>query len=228
MKKEGAAIIWIRTIVLMIVSCLAGLFWDAGASQAGLVSTARNQFAPQETIRITYSGLPGNAQDWITVVRADAPTNTYGEWFYTQGKTSGSHDFNGLPSGNYEVRVYFNWPSGGYTVQDRYPFAVADASAGGGTGSDKNLAWTKQAVYRSGEAITVEYAGLPGNAQDWITVVQADAPTNTYGEWFYTGGMTSGSRSFKGLAPGNYEVRVYFNWPAGGYTVKDRFPFKVQ
>ncbi|MBE9139294.1 hypothetical protein IQ254_19175 [Nodosilinea sp. LEGE 07088] len=79
-----------------------------------------------------------------------------------------------------------------------------------------------QATYAPGDAITVEFAGLPGNAQDWITVVEATAPDDTYGEWFYTDGQRSGSHSFSGLPAGIYEVRVYFNWPDGGYVVQER------
>jgi hypothetical protein len=59
-------------------------------------------------------------------------------------------------------------------------------------------------------------------------VVQATASGSTKGEWFYTGGMKSGSYTFGGLQPGRYEVRVYFDWPDGGYKVKASYGFTVE
>jgi hypothetical protein len=37
---------------------------------------------------------------------------------------SGTHSFQGLPVGNYEVRLYYNWPSGKHNVQDRLSLRV--------------------------------------------------------------------------------------------------------
>lgn len=87
---------------------------------------------------------------------------------------------------------------------------------------------TQKAVYASDESIVVEFSGLPGNQKDWMTVVQKGTPDNSYAEYFYTQGKTQGSYTFKGLKPGEYEVRVYFDWPGGGYTVQDRFSFRVK
>jgi hypothetical protein len=85
---------------------------------------SRQAYDPDEQIILDYSGLPGNRQDWITAVKSSAPENTYGEWFYTEGQKKGSHMFKGLPSGEYEVRLYFNWPEGGYDVKARAAFSV--------------------------------------------------------------------------------------------------------
>ena len=89
------------------------------------------------------------------------------------------------------------------------------------------LAWTSSPHYAPGEPIVVHFTGLPGSAGDWITVIAADEPDDTYRAWSYTGGVTSGQLSFDALAPGDYEVRVYFDWPAGGYTVRSRYVFTV-
>lgn len=88
------------------------------------VKTQKTVYAPDEAIIVEFSGLPGNKQDWMTVVKKEAPENSYAEYFYTQGKTQGSYTFKGLKPGDYEVRVYFDWPNGGYTVQDRFSFGV--------------------------------------------------------------------------------------------------------
>lgn len=87
---------------------------------------------------------------------------------------------------------------------------------------------TNKPVYMAHEPVVVEFSGFPGNAQDWITVISASEPADQYGEWFYLEGQTSGRLSFKGLAPGRYEARGYFNWPEGGYNIQCRYPFEVR
>ena len=189
------------------------------------VATQKTTYAPSEPILVNYANLPGNSGDWITIVPANAPDNSYEEWFYTDGQRSGSRQFKGLAAGSYEVRVYHNWPNGGYVVQDRYRFTVGTQTV---TPINNRHISTNKTVYQANEPIMVNYANLPGNRQDWITIVAANAPDDSYGEWFYTQGQRSGSRQFRGLAPGNYEVRVYYNWSAGGYVVQDRYAFTVR
>jgi TolB-like protein len=82
--------------------------------------------------------------------------------------------------------------------------------------------------YSESEKVTIEYSGLPGNDKDWITFVSESSPDTTYGDWFYTEGKKSGMHTFGGVSPGDYEIRVYFNWPPGGYTVHARLKIKVK
>lgn len=79
---------------------------------------------------VTYSGMPGNSQDWISVVPAGSADNFYvnGDWTYTSGQVSGTYNTGTLAAGNYEARAYFNWPSGGYTVQQRIFFTIQSSS----------------------------------------------------------------------------------------------------
>ena len=73
--------------------------------------------------KVCVDGLPKNAQDWLTVVPASAPANTYAEWAYTQGQRAFCKTFAALgKAGTYEVRVYFDWPRGQYQVQARRAF----------------------------------------------------------------------------------------------------------
>lgn len=96
-------------------------------------------------------------------------------------------------------------------------------------GGDKGgLARPGKAVYAANEPIQVTFSDLPGNATDWITIAPVGTPDNQYGQWFYLDGKRSGTQAFTGLAPGDYEVRVYFNWPDGGYTPRVRMRFTVR
>jgi TolB-like protein len=83
-------------------------------------------------------------------------------------------------------------------------------------------------VFNSGDRITVKFSGMQGSKFDWITLVKSDASDSTYAEWTYTNGAKSGSYTFKGVEPGSYEIRAYFDWPAGGYNVKKRLKIIIK
>ncbi len=144
--------------------------------------TTKNVYTENEPIVVEYFNLPGYQQDWITIVAATASDNTYGEWFYTGGKRSGTYTFKGLPAGNYEVRVYFNWPQGQYTVMSRYPFTVTkgySSNYNGGitwdfeTGDLRGWTATGDAFNHQptfGDNPTARHRGQPSNHQGnyWI------------------------------------------------------------
>ncbi|KJU82154.1 serine/threonine protein kinase [Candidatus Magnetobacterium bavaricum] len=91
-----------------------------------VITTQKQTYQPHEPIVVQYSALPGNAQDWLTIVQSNAPTDSYRQWFYTKGQTDGSYQFNGLPPGSYEVRLYYDWPRGGYNLVKRHRFDVRE------------------------------------------------------------------------------------------------------
>lgn len=76
-------------------------------------------FVTREPVPITLTGLPGNAQDWLTLVAAKKSDDSFGVWEYTKGATEGTWTFTAPRPGDYEVRVYFDYPAGGFTVQAR-------------------------------------------------------------------------------------------------------------
>jgi TolB-like protein len=83
-------------------------------------------------------------------------------------------------------------------------------------------------IYNRFDQITISYSGLPGNQNDWITLVKAAESDRTYGDWFYTSGQRSGSYTFKAVEPGDYEIRIYYDWPNGGYIVQKKIKIKVK
>lgn len=207
--------------IALFVGVLLLIVNSVSASAAQTVRTQLPVYGPNETITVWFEGLPGNDQDWITLVPAGTPDTEYGQYFFTAGKREGTLNFNGKPAGAYEIRVFHNWPAGGYVVQDRQPVLVQPVAGGG-------IAWTHKPVYAAQEPILVEFSRLPGNAQDWITLVAAAQPDNQYGEYFFTQGKSAGQMNFNGLPPGSYEVRLYYNWPSDGFKVQFRYPFVVR
>ena len=83
-------------------------------------------------------------------------------------------------------------------------------------------------VFSASENVVVEYSGMPGYQHDWITLSEASKPDSEWGKWFYTQGHSAGQYTYSGLKPGAYEIRVYYNWPAGGYVVQKRVKFTVK
>lgn len=82
--------------------------------------------------------------------------------------------------------------------------------------------------YSSSDKIVLNYSGMPGYQNDWISLVKVSAPDDSYDQWFYTYGKTSGTYSFNPVSPGEYEIRVYFDWSRGGYIVRKRLKLTVQ
>ena len=82
-------------------------------------------FAPGGGVVVSWRDTPGNAQDWVSIRPLGAPDDEYGAtWSYTEGARAGSRGFGPLPPGEYEVRLYHDWPNGGFTVQERLRFRV--------------------------------------------------------------------------------------------------------
>jgi hypothetical protein len=75
---------------------------------APAISTDSASYAPGATVTVTYSGLPGNQQDWIAIAPAGAANTTYVDWVYTNGQTSGTATFVVSTSGLYVARSFTN------------------------------------------------------------------------------------------------------------------------
>lgn len=150
-----------------------------------------------QTVTASWTGLPGNMLDYVAVSAAGSPASSTVQRFYTNGATSGSQQFVGLPAGSYEARAYLNDTT---TILATYAFTVTGASVA-----------TDKANYDAADTVTVTYAGLPGNATDWIAIAAAGSADSQYVAFVYTNGQTMGTAQFSGLPSGNYEARAYIN-----------------
>jgi hypothetical protein len=65
------------------------------------------------------------------------------------------------------------------------------------------------ASYPSGGTITVTYAGLPGNAKDWIAIAPAGSDNTSYLDFTYTNGQTSDTATFTAPGTGSYVARAF-------------------
>ncbi|MBD1583452.1 endonuclease/exonuclease/phosphatase family protein [Pseudoalteromonas sp. S16_S37] len=83
-------------------------------------------------------------------------------------------------------------------------------------------------VYGVNEPIVANFSNAPGNAKDWIGIYHKGSPSDgsVYSiDWQYINGQTSGSRTFAGLAAGEYLLRVFAD---NGYTLLAQTSFVVQ
>lgn len=94
--------------------------------------------------------------------------------------------------------------------------------------SSQPFVYTDKDVYAAGETVVVFWDGTPGNATDWVNVVPAGAPPEEWGQFAYTNGQVYGSMEFHGLTAGQYEARVFYNYPDGGFVPQATYSFTVQ
>jgi len=95
------------------------------------VSTDKDVYAPNEKIKVHFSGAPGSNRDWITIVPDKTKDNTVGDYDYIPyGQSKGALTFKAPSSpGEYEVRAYYNYRQKGYVVSARHDFVVGSGSS---------------------------------------------------------------------------------------------------
>ena len=178
------------------------------------VSTDRQTYTLSSTVTVTYAGLPGNSTDWIGIVPAGSPNTSYVAWVFSNGQTSGTATFS-VPAtfpepgvGSYVARTFSN---GTYTMlAESPPFTVAPPTIS-----------TDQAIYALGSTVTVTYAGMRGDAFDWIALAAAGSDNTSYFTWLSTHGLTSGTVTFGAPPAGSYVARAFSN---GTYTLLGETP----
>lgn len=89
-----------------------------------VASQKKNEYKAGEAIDATYSKMPDLDGNWITLVPAGQEDNSWCSWQWATG-ASGTQFYSGLPKGNYEVRLYYNWSGDGQCeVIGRKKFSV--------------------------------------------------------------------------------------------------------
>lgn len=198
--------------------------------------TASSDWDPTAWIGIIPAGTPRGSQraaDDVDIAYKYLNRSAYGTLTFTMPTTPGVYEFRMFPSDN------DTFPE----VAVSEPVTVASAVSGppapgiaGAPGSSPQLTGLgpqpasrmprlilEPSVARPGQTLTLTFEGAPGYPQDWVTLVSTSTPAEQYGEWYYLGGKRAGTVSFKAPdAPGTYEVRLYENWPAGGYKIVAR------
>lgn len=204
----------------------------------------RSEVEPGGAVNAAFTRFPGLSEDAITIAAAGAAPDDRGALSVSTGSLKeGSVSLTAPQApGAYEVRAYFQGDleprvteklivTGGGAAEPVLPDNSGTPAAPGASATATGNGVTVSlvaAVLPAKEDIVITLSGLPGNQKDWVNVVRADAPDEDFGLWKYTDGMVSGTVTLAGQPAGAYEVRVYFDYPAGGLVPKVRLPFTVQ
>lgn len=165
-------------------------------------------------VTVTWSGLAGNATDWIALAPAGSPLTTTTRWSYVGANAaSGSMVLEGpVPGGSYVARAFDN---NTYDLMgESDPFAVADVS-------DTHATLVlDQTDYAIDQPITMTWTGMPPNAKDWVGIAPVGSPNTLVANWLYDGGSAGGSITFphgmafasqQGFPGGQYVARLFLN-----------------
>lgn len=178
----------------------------------------KTEYLQNEPITATFTGGPGNQQDWVGIYKKgqNPATVTSQVYAYTNGQTAGTVNFNtGLANkGQYFAGFFAN---NGYTeITPRKNFYV---------GPKVQLQATSD-VYPVGGTVIINYSNGPNLVKDWIGIYKmGQVPgTNTSIKWSYVN-AASGTLNFTGLPKGYYYAQYYLE---DGYTpIGDKIFFKV-
>src|SRR6185312_11470440 len=146
----------------------------SGSGSTGPVVVTIAQTGAGNPVTVSWTGTPGNVDDWVALYPTGAANSDFVQWFFTNGQVDGSQVFNGLSVGSYDARVF---QSGSYTVLGSTTFAVLGVS-------------TDASSYAEGQPITVSWNGTPGNTDDWVALFPAGSPANSgFVAWQFTNGQ---------------------------------------
>jgi len=166
------------------------------------VSTSKESYGSNEPIVATFAEMLGHEKDWIAIYPAGSSTDWGNmiQWSWTNGQVNGTHTFDVLPAGDYDMRVFFR-NSG--RLEAHHAFTVHD--------NVFNLV-SRKATYNPYELIHADFVNMRGHASDWIGIfpVGADNEKEHALEWRYVNSLVNGELSFNGLPTGTYEMRGFF------------------
>lgn len=228
MRKRAALVLaWALILWLPATAAAQGGKGQAPGKKPVIVLD-RESFSTNELIEARVVGMEGNQLDFITLVPRNAPEHSFGEVVYTRGAVDMTVALAAPGPGIHEIRVFHDRPEGKWELAAAQPVWVAGEDGPAEHPSFSRVV-TDKAAYHPGEEVPVRFEYLSGHEQDWLTIVPKGTPADEYGEVFYTKGANRGVHVFQGLPEtGDYEIRVYHDWPLGGYEIKARRLIRVR
>ena len=191
------------------------------------LTTSKEVYAADEPISAIFNNMSRDNQDWIAVYPKGS-TSDWGNqlvWKWIEGDVSGEREFGPFPAGEYDVRVFFH---NSFNTEAEASFIVEAPPAGVSIELNKE-------VYAQNELIYIDYTNMQGNQSDWIGIYPAGASFHFENviDSKQTKGKINGQISLGGvdklpdainnpggLAPGNYEVRAFYNNSLGAQVIK--------
>lgn len=195
-----------KSIIILLVSilCTGLLFGPAIPAQAASLSASPtvHTFGPKKVFTVTYSGAPGNQNDWIGMFKVGAGPKEYITYQYLAKSRSGTLTFNAHEVvGKYEFRMWeAEWTrqvavSNQVTLQ--YPASTLQPSL-------------TSLYIGPNKKVNVTFSNAPGYNNDWVGLFKVGAGEKNWITYQYLQGKTSGTLEFAAPeTPGQYEFRLW-------------------
>lgn len=162
-------------------------------------------YAIDQPVTLTFTGLPPNQTDWISLLPVGSIPSRAALWKYTGGTANGSVTFTtglALVSGTYYGGMY----QGHLYLHDTYTEVAVTAPVLIGS-----LVTTNKPSYNAFEPVNVAWTHLPGGPDDWVAISPVGSDPDVVTQWLYTGGAIDGNITFTTgvAAAGQYIARTY-------------------
>jgi len=178
---------------------------DSATSQA-VVTSNKNTYGVGENVVVEFSNMSGSNQDWVAIYPKGSSNDWSNvlQWSWIDGEVEGTHLFNSLPIGEYDVRVFFN---NTYKMEAHHSFSVKGAT------TKVTEVKTSKDNYSTTEKIEANFKNMSGSNSDWIAIYpkgSSNAWSNVI-QWKWITGNKNGKQIFNPLSRGEYDIRVFFN-----------------
>ena len=181
------------------------------------VTTTKVSYLPSEDIIANFSNMSGSNEDWIGIYPKGSSNDWENviAWKWIEGEINGTKTYAPLPTGEYDIRVFFN---NSFNLEANSSFVVEIPVS-----EELNISLEKD-NYEPFELIHVNFANMSGQATDWLGIfpVGANNEKESAIEWRDTNSTVTGQISFNGLKAGDYELRAYFDT-----ELKQTVPFTI-
>ncbi len=212
--------LWFIVAILSMFVVNVSATTGGSSSSSITIQTDKGEYLANEDIIVSFTGMTGVSDNWVAIYRAGAKINWENvlSWSWVSG-LDGSVTLDGLPSnGKYQVVSFyensFNPEAFSYFAVKKSVDVVGEVTLS----LDRN-------AYKSNQPITVTFANMSGNEDDWVGIYPAGKESNwdnrIDSKWV---SGQSGSVTFDPLPAGLYEVRAFFN---GNYESKGVKSFAV-
>ncbi|CAA6806988.1 MAG: No hits [uncultured Sulfurovum sp.] len=188
-------------ITLMILSTIVN---------AVSVTTDKSAYTAEEPIVVSYKSVVGEKKNWMALYK-ETDNNDWKnvrQWTWVNG-SEGTHTFERLAKGNYEVRVFYN---NTYRDEAKSKFSITSSNISIVTTSNKYTT----------EPITFSLYGFNENQKDWVGIYPKGSTVDWVNviDWKWADDISH----FNALPVGEYELRGFFK---NSFHIEAKVPFTV-
>jgi serine/threonine-protein kinase len=204
------------------------------ASSTPRLSIDGTAYQPGSTIEIKFSApmaaAPGN-RAWIAIATPSLPPSSYGAWKFVDNGTRRITLNAPATAGDYEIRLFTEYPAKDYNVAQTARFTVDVRSTAVVTprAQQRFALGASKTTPRATVEMTFPTSlnALPGE-QFWVTIVKAGEPDASWGTYAYVRAGAKRTALQAPQDPGAYEVRLHANYPKQTTNVVFRAPLRVE